>query len=283
MSTTQSPQDEILAIQATLELHAEDLERIKQQLPAINDEARRQDIEQATAQSVADHQRIEQELQAIRERLDALERAQSITTREIADIKAGIARIDGEIAGIKDEIANIKEQLSALWVRTDALIALLDDMSRTLTAIDSRLGNIAGTRYERRVARRIRRRPIRTAIGLSQVQQLHTDWGETDAALLTLLSDADAISDDEYEDLLDADIILAGQNAAGQRAYAVIEIGITVSSADVNRAARRARALASATGAPCNAVVVGSEIPDAERQRAARTEVAIIPITERTD
>ena len=283
MSTTQSPQDEILAIQATLELHAEDLERIKQQLPAINDEARRQDIEQATAQSVADHQRIEQELQAIRERLDALERAQSITTREIADIKAGIARIDGEIAGIKDEIANIKEQLTALWVRTDALIARLDEMSRTLTAIDSRLGNIAGTRYERRVARRIRRRPSRTAIGLAQVQQLHTDWGETDAALLTLLGDTDAISDDEYEDLLDADIILAGQNAAGQRAYAVIEIGITVSSADVNRAARRARALASAAGAPCNAVVVGSEIPDAERQRAARTEVAIIPITERTD
>ena len=171
-----------------------------------------------------------------------------------------------------------------LTVLTDVVVvhiaelkASTDAMSRTLTETSSRVGNLTGSRFERRVARIIRRRTSLT-IGLSQARVLHTDWGETDAPLLTLLNDADAISDDEYEDLLDADIIVAGQNAAGQLAYAVVEIGVTVNSTHVNRAARRARTLAKATGEECIAIVVGSEIPDAERERATRAGAAVIAV-----
>ena len=283
MSTMQTPQDEIAAIQATLALHAEDLELIKQQLPEIAG-AVRQAIEQATAEFVATHERIERELNAVRERQEA-------QAGEISSIK-------DEIAGIKDEISSIKETLTALVIRTDAVVARIDEvvdrtdvvvahiaelkastdaMSRTLTETSSRVGNLTGSRFERRVARIIRRRTSLT-IGLSQARVLHTDWGETDAPLLTLLNDADAISDDEYEDLLDADIIVAGQNAAGQLAYAVVEIGVTVNSTHVNRAARRARTLAKATGEGCTAIVVGSEIPDAERERATRAGAAVIAV-----
>ena len=304
MSTMQTPQDEIAAIQATLALHAEDLELIKQQLPEIAG-AVRQAIEQATAEFVATHERIERELNAVRERQEAQALAQANTAREIAGIK-------DEIAGAKGEITSIKETLTALVIRTDAVVARIDEvvdrtdvvvaridevvdrtdvvvahiaelkastdaMSRTLTETSSRVGNLTGSRFERRVARIIRRRTSLT-IGLSQARVLHTDWGETDAPLLTLLNDADAISDDEYEDLLDADIIVAGQNAAGELAYAVVEIGVTVNSTHVNRAARRARTLARATGEGCTAVVVGSEIPDAERERATRAGAAVIAV-----
>ena len=158
-------------------------------------------------------------------------------------------------------------------------------MSRTLTETNSRVGNITGTRYERLVSRTIRRRLSRD-FGLLQAQVLHTDWGETDHTLIALLDGAaenGAISDSEHSDALSADIIVAAQNAAGQSAYAVVEIGVTVSSVDVNRAARRARTLARAADSPCSAIVVGSEIPDVERERAARTEVAIISIAERVD
>ena len=92
------------------------------------------------------------------------------------------------------------------------------------------------------------------------------------------LNQSDAISDEEYEDLLEVDIIFAGQDTAGQRAYAVVEVALTVSSVDVNRAARRTQTLAMATGAQCNAIVVGSEIPDAERERARRAGVAVIAV-----
>ena len=256
MSTTQSPQDEIAAMQATLALHAEDLERIKQWLPEIADTVR-QGLEQQAAEFTAVHERIERELNAIRERQDAQ---------------------DGEIV-------SIKEMLAALSVRTDAVVAQLDDISRTVTTIDSRVGNLTGSRYERRVARSIRGR-MRRSIGLAQAQVLHRDWGETDDALLALLDDADdsgVISLEEREDLLDADIIAAGKDATGADAYAVVEISITVSSGDVSRAARRARTLARATGDECSAIVVGSEIPPAEQERAQRSAVAIVAIAEQVD
>ena len=260
MSTMQTPQDEILAIQATLELHAEDLERIKQWLPEIADTVRH-GLEQQAAEFTAVHERIERELNAIRERQDAQ---------------------DGEIASIKESLAVLVDRTDQLAVRTDEVVDRLDAMSRTLNETNSRVGNLAGTRYERRVARIILRRPSRS-IGLSPVQMLHTDWGETDADFLVLLRDADSISDDEYEDVLDSDIILVGQNSAGQSAYAVVEISITVSSADVNRTARRARTLARATGDGCSAIVVGSEIPPAEQERAQRSAVAIVAIAEQAD
>ena len=193
---------------------------------------------------------------------------------------AVVARIDEVVDRTDVVVARIDEVVD----RTDVVVvhiaelkASTDAMSRTLTETSSRVGNLTGSRFERRVARIIRRRTSLT-IGLSQARVLHTDWGETDAPLLTLLNDADAISDDEYEDLLDADIIVAGQNAAGQLAYAVVEIGVTVNSTHVNRAARRARTLAKATGEECIAIVVGSEIPDAERERAMRAGAAVIAV-----
>ena len=288
MSTTQSPQDEIAAMQATLARHDEDLERIKQRM-LESEESTRALLESIVTELAATRDNIAQELRAVNERLDAHTRILNSHTERLdahtSMLNSHTERLDAqtaaqantarEIAGINGEISTIKETLSVLVDRTDA-------MSRTLNETNSRVGNLTGTRYERRVARIILRRPSRT-IGLSQPQMLHTDWGETDAAFLDLLSDADTITDDEYEDLLASDIILAGQNAAGQNAYAVIEISVTVGSTDVNRAARRARTLTGAVGTECTAVVVGSEIPDAERERATGAGVAVIVVAEPED
>ncbi len=274
MSTTQSPQDEIAAIQATLARHDEDLERIKQRM-IESEESTRAFLENIVAELTATRDNIVQELRAVNERLDAHTDILNNHTERLDARAAAQANTDREIAGINGEISTIKETLSVLVDRTDA-------MSRTINETNSRVGNLAGTRYERRVARIIFRRPSRT-IGLSQPQVLHTDWGETDTAFLALLSDADTITDDEYGDLLDSDIILAGQNAAGQNSYAVVEVGITVSSNDINRAARRARTLTTATSTQCSAIVVGSEIPEAELERAARAGVAVIMVVESED
>ena len=72
MSTAQSPQDEIAAMQAALARHDEDLERIKQWLPESPDSVR-QAIEQQAAEFAAAHERIERELNAVRERQESNE------------------------------------------------------------------------------------------------------------------------------------------------------------------------------------------------------------------
>ena len=277
MSTLQPPQDEIAAIRATLARHEEDLERLKQWLPETGD-ATGSPLQNLVAELRATRDGIRQELLAIRERLDALEAAQANTDREIASIKDDIASIKEEIASIKDELASIKETLAMLVARVDA-------MSSTLTETNSRLGNLTGSRLERRVARNIRV-TLRRAIGLSQARVLHRDWGETDDDLIDLLDEAyelGSITWRERDDVLDADLIAAGANPDGQRAYALAEISVTVASLDVNRAARRARTIAKATGAECTAIVAGSEIPAAERERATRSGVAVIAVAARED
>ena len=293
MATAQGPQDEIAAMQATLTLHSEQLERLNQWLPETG-EAMRPLLENIVAELTATRDSVRQELLAIHSRLDVHAAAQARTDENIAGINGEIAGINGEIAGINGEIAGIKETLAFLVARTDTLVEQADATSRTLaensraltensralTETNSRLGNVTGTRHERRVARGIRTL-LRDVIGLYQSQVLHRDWGETDDALIALLDDAvakDAITRREHMDALDADIIVAGQNAAGQRTYAVVEIGVTVNNTHVNRAARRARTLAEATGGECNAVTVGSEIPDAERERATRAGVVVIAV-----
>ena len=168
---------------------------------------------------------------------------------------------------------------------SDTLVVQYDAMSQSITVIESRVGNLTGSRYERRVARNIRG-ILRRSVLLSQAQVPHRDWAETDDNLLDPLDNADdrgAITRQEREDVLDADIITAGVNPDGQRAYAVIAIGVTTESVDVNRAARRARTIAKTTGAECSAVVVGREIPTAERERTTRAGVAIVTVTDASD
>ena len=300
MSTIQTTQDEIAAMQATLARHEDDLERLKQWLPESGD-ATGSLLQSIIAELTATRDGISRELSAIHERLDALEAAQANTDREIAGLKddvAGlkdavarlegavarlegeVASVKGEVAGVKGEVASVKETLAMLVERTNALVSQYDAMSKTMTVIESRVGNLTGSRLERRVARNIRG-TLRRAIGLSQARVLHRDWGETDDDLIDLLDDADergAITRQEREDVLDADLIAAGANPDGQPAYAVAEIGVTVDSVDINRAARRARTITKATGAECTAIVVGSEIPDAERERATRAGVAVIAV-----
>ena len=270
MSTAQSPQDEIAAIQATLARHAEDLERIKAWLPEIP-ESLRQTLEQRAAEFTAAHERIERELNAIRERQDA-------QAGQIVDLNSQMVDLNSRMVDLNSRMVDLNSRMVDL---NSQMVAINNQM----VAINSRLGNITGTRYERRVARRIRSRLSRIA-GLYQSRTLHTDWGETSEELTTLLDQAEddgAITEDERDDLMDADIIATGQDAAGNVAYAVVEIGLTVSSTDVNRAARRAGALAKATGAECAAIVAGNEVPTAEQERATRTAVNIISIADRTD
>ena len=158
MTAMQTPQMKLRQYRQRWPSTAEDIELIKQRLPEITGEVR-QALEEQAAEFAIAHARIERELIAIRE-------AQANTDREIAGIKNDITRIDGHIVRIdghnrphrRREITSIKEMLAVLVSNTDDMIARMDTMSRELTETSSRVGNLTGSRFERRVARNIRRR-----------------------------------------------------------------------------------------------------------------------------
>lgn len=64
------------------------------------------------------------------------------------------------------------------------------------------------------------------------------------------------------------------------RPYVVIESSVTIDERDVDRAARRARILETASGIATQAGVIGKAISDANRQRADRSGVVVIIMVE---
>ena len=98
--------------------------------------------------------------------------------------------------------------------------------------------------------------------------------------LLDRAIDAGIISEDEEYDLVLIDFILLGQTSDGEPAYVVIESSVTIDECDVNRAARRARILQTASGVPTQAAVIGTTISDANRRRADADGMAYIAMTE---
>ena len=92
--------------------------------------------------------------------------------------------------------------------------------------------------------------------------------------------DANLISEDEEYDLVLVDFILLGQSQNSEPAYVVIESSVTIDEHDVDRAARRARTLQTASGVATQAAVIGTAISDANRQRAAQSGVTVIMMAE---
>ncbi len=148
--------------------------------------------------------------------------------------------------------------------------------------LSSRLGNIIGSDYERRAAQSARRL-ARLGLGIRRARVVLARTAPDRNEIPELLNDATengAVTDDEADDLLRADIVLLGQNAGGYPAYAVCEVAVTLYDHDVLRAKRRAGILQRASGITALPAVIGQSAPQETLDLADRQDVAFIPLPE---
>ena len=264
---------------AELKDMSSDLDAVKQSQATLQeqvaqnyDELRRA-MEEHASQNRAEFTEVRAEIQEVRAEVAEVRAEVAEVRVEVAEVRAEVAEVRAEVAEVRTEVAEVRTEVTE--VRTE-----ITEVKQTVNRMDSRLGNVIGSQYERYVAKIIERR-LRRELGIPQAETMHLEWGATNSKLTMLVdhaADNGAITEEEREYLLHADIIARGLNA-----YAVVEIGTVVNSTHVNRAARRAAILAKAAGAECHAAVVGSEIPEPEQQRAARNNVAVIAIPELLD
>ena len=86
--------------------------------------------------------------------------------------------------------------------------------------------------------------------------------------------DTGLITQEELDDLTATDIVLRGRN----RRYVVIEASLEPDLDDLERAQRRARVLARATGQDTTPAVAAPELPDGLRQQSESLGVAVLEI-----
>lgn len=219
---------------------------------------------------------------ATNERLDRLEAGQAALQSDATDLKAGQARLEGGQAKLEADVADLKAGQARLEGGQAKLEADIADLKAGQTRLEGRIGDVAGTSYERRIVKHCRR-IVNRRLGIKRPAILHSINMTENAELDELLDAAGAagyITDEQIYDLDAADLIVVGTGADGQTEYVVIEVSETIDDSDIDRAGARAAALSSAAACSATAAVIGKAISEANRQRAAQSSVAVIIMTE---
>ena len=209
--------------------------------------------------------RLPAEFRELRETVDNLAQ---LVRDYIETTNERLGRVESDVAELKEGQARLEAgqaRLEAGYIR-----------------LEGRIGDVAGTAYERRIAKHCRGIASRH-LGIKHPKILHNiNVTENEAldSLLDTASETGAITDEQAYDLDLADIIIAGVGAPGGADYAVIEVSETINDSDVDRAQERASILALAVGEPVVAAVIGKAVSDANRERAAQTNVTVIIMAE---
>ena len=207
-----------------------------------------------------------------------LKEGQARLETDVLDLKAGQARLETDVLDLKAGQARLETDVLDLKVGQARLETDVLDLKVGQARLEGRIGDVAGTAYERRIVKHCRSIAGRH-LGIKRAKILHSinvAEHETLDDLIYTASEAGSITDEQAYDLDLADIIISGSGAPGQADYAVIEVSETIGDSDVDRACERAAILASVVIKPVAAAVIGKAVSDANRERAARSSVAVI-------
>ena len=147
-------------------------------------------------------------------------------------------------------------------------------LTQQVRRLTSRLGNVAEAQYKERVARRAISRVKTLGIERARIAFSATESQPSFHDAMSEAVEHGLISQEELDDLTDTDIILRG----GNRRYVVIEASLEPDQDDLERAQRRARVLARATGEDTTPAVAAPQLPDGLRLLADSLGVAVLEI-----
>ena len=252
---------------------------------------------EASVQGLLESQaRMESDIAELKAGQGRMEVRQGRMETDISELKAGQARMEvrqdrmeARQDRMETDISELKVGQARMEARQDRMEARQDRMETDISELkagqarmEGQLGNLTGTDYERKVAKRVSR-AARRYMGLQQSRVVYGITVPDDnriADLLRQATETGAITDEQADELERVDLILAGAFSDDEPAYAVAEVSLTIDEHDVDRANIRAGILQDASGAVARPVVIGTVISNANRQRAEQDNVTIIIMAE---
>ncbi len=246
-------------------------------------------VESDVAELKEGQARLESDVAELKEGQAELREGQTRLESDVAELKEGQAELRERQTRLESDVAELKEGQTELregQARLESDVAELKEGQTELkaghTRLEGRIGDVAGTNYERRIAKHCRS-IVSRRLGIKRAKVLHSISVPDNEAfddLVYAASEAGSITDEQAYDLDLSDIIVAGAGAPRQANYAVIEVSETIDDDDVDRAHERAAILARAISEPVVAAVIGRSVSETNRQRAARNDVTVIVMAE---
>lgn len=208
--------------------------------------------------------------------LDALERNPAlrdqlrgyILTEELLQLPAQFVLLRADVDQLKEGQARLEDGQARLEERQTRLEGRMD-------RLEGRFGNVEGNLYEQRAANRILARVA--FLGIDTPQTAYSNYipvrqGFYDA--MTAAMRGGVISEAEYLDLTDADLIVRGRN----HRHAVVEISLGPDEDDISRAVRRSDILRRSTGESVIPMIATPGPHPAFVQQAERREVLVLDV-----
>lgn len=223
--------------------------------------------------------------------LDALEKEPAlreqfrsyILTEELLQLPAQFVLLRADVDGLKSGQARLEERMdrleegqTGLANRMDRLEESQEGLGGRMDRIEGRFGNVEGQLYEQRAASRVLYR-AHLMLGIERPQIAMAQAGPARQEFYDAMYEAmenGLITQEEYMDLGDADLIVRG----GNRRHAVVEMSLGPDDDDISRAVRRSEILQKATGEHVVAVVVTPAPHPALIEEAERRSVHVLDI-----
>ena len=188
-------------------------------------------------------------------------------------------RLDQGLGEVRSELSEFRQETQTHFEEVRSELSELRQETRSeLRGTNGRLDRGFGANYEAKTTSNIRS-ILGQQLGIRNSRVLKGPNLRTDEDLESLLEQAEssgAITEEEADELLLLDLIVAGTHRADHaRVYVAAEISITANQDDVNRAADRAEILWRVTGFPSRPVVIADRISEPCRKLADEKEVAV--------
>ena len=188
-------------------------------------------------------------------------------------------RLDQGLGEVRSELSEFRQETQTHFEEVRSELSELRQETRSeLRRTNGRLDRGFGANYEAKTTSNIRS-ILGQQLGIRNSRVLKGPNLRTDEDLESLLEQAEssgAITEEEADELLLLDLIVAGTHRADHaRVYVAAEISITANQDDVNRAADRAEILWGVTGFPSRPVVIADRISEPCRKLADEKEVAV--------
>ena len=205
-------------------------------------------------------------------RLTSLETSVGVLKTDVSTLKEDVGTLKADVGTLKADVGTLKTDVGTL--KTDVA-----SLQTNVASLQTNVASLNGSDLENRARLNILNIAM-NELGLTRSRILLATGRDTEPGLLATINaaeEAGLITEQQADHVLVTDIIIRARRVDDkQYVHAVFEVSRTIRLDDITRAHGRAATVASATGEPTIAAVVGEVIQPPQQQQADEMGVKVL-------
>ena len=194
------------------------------------------------------------------------------TDRRLTSLETSVGVLKTDVSTLKEDVGTLKEDVGTLKADVGTL-------KTDVASLQTNVASLNGSDLENRARLNILNIAM-NELGLTRSRILLATGRDTEPGFLATINaaeEAGLITEQQADHVLVTDIIIRARRVDDkQYVHAVFEVSRTIRLDDITRAHGRAATVASATGEPTIAAVVGEVIQPPQQQRADEMGVKVL-------